>query len=100
MKEEYEEIVDKEFEKKYKKAKKRVKEIKAFYSHLITFVLINMVLFMINMLTSPSFWWFIFPLLGWGISLISHWISVYGIKFGKEWEERKIRKIMAEDEDW
>lgn len=95
----YEEMLDKEFEKKYKRAKKRVRHIKEFYSHLITFILVNGMLFVINMLTSPSFWWFIFPLLGWGIGLVSHWIAVFGLKFGKEWEERKIRKIMLEEED-
>ena len=39
---------------KYEKAKKRVEEIKGFYSHLIVYVVINIGLFLINLFTSPG----------------------------------------------
>lgn len=36
---------------------------------LITFISVNLMLFFINITTSPEHLWFIYPLLGWGIPL-------------------------------
>jgi hypothetical protein len=40
--------------------------------------------------------WFYWPLLGWGIGLFFHGMSVFVFsKFpGKQWEERKIKEVM------
>lgn len=83
---------------RYQKAKERVEEIKGFYIHLITYILVNAVLVVINLLTSPEYYWFIWPLMGWGVGLIIHAISVFGGLLGKSWEERKIKEIMDKDE--
>jgi hypothetical protein len=45
-----------------------VQAIKAFYIHASTFVLVNIGLFVINLLTGGG-WWFYWPLIGWGIGL-------------------------------
>ena len=82
---------------RYQEAKERVEEIKGFYFHLVCYLLINAVLAVINLLTSPEYLWFIWPLMGWGIGLIIHGISVFGGLWGKSWEERKIREIMEKD---
>ncbi len=83
-------------EKEYKKAKKRVKAKKGFYWHIASYLIVNTFLFSINLLTSPGDWWFIFPLLGWGVSIIFHFIGVFGIpglNFNdKAWEEKEINK--------
>lgn len=63
----------------YKRAKMRVGAIRGFYQHLQTYVLVNSFLFVLNLLTSPGDWWFYWPLLGWGIGLVSHAVSVYGM---------------------
>ena len=83
-------------DEKYEKAKKRVEEIKGFYSHLIVYVVVNIGLFFLNLFTSPGFWWFYWPLLGWGIGLFFHAMGVFVFsKFpGKQWEERKIKEVM------
>ena len=81
----------------YRKARKRVKEIKEFYSHAITFACIFPVLVFINLYYSPEYWWFLWVLLGWGFfGLGSHAMSVFGKNaiFGKDWEERKIKEEM------
>ena len=72
---------------KYEKAKKRVEEIKGFYSHLITYVVVNIILFLVDFFTSPGIWWFYWPLLGWGIGLFFHGMGVFVFsKFpGKNW---------------
>ena len=83
-------------EDEYLKAKKRVKAKKGFYWHLATFVIVNGFLFLINLLTSPGDWWYLFPLISWGVSLVFHFIAVFGIPGlnfnNKEWEEKEIDK--------
>ncbi|MFB0515048.1 MAG: 2TM domain-containing protein [Candidatus Neomarinimicrobiota bacterium] len=83
----------------YEKARKRVEEIKGFYIHLLVYVCVNAGLFGINALSSPSYWWAFWPLLGWGIGLLVHGLTVFGLQgfLGPEWEERKIREIMEKD---
>ena len=36
---------------------------------IVIFILVNLMLFTINMITSTKYLWFIYPLLGWGIPL-------------------------------
>jgi len=86
--------------KRYEKARKRVEELKGFYIHLLVYILVNLGMFILNILTSPGALWFYWPLFGWGIGILAHAISVFGIRglFGKEWEERKIRQIMGKEE--
>ena len=79
-------------DKSYERAKKRVKEIKSFYGNLISYCIIIPFLAIINLITSPKDIWFYFPMLGWGIGVIAHGMSVFAI--GKSWEEKKIREIL------
>ena len=81
----------------YQEAKKRVQEIKGFYSHLVTYILVNAVLVVINLLTSPEYLWFIWPIIGWGVGLVIHAFTVFSSFWGKSWEERKIKEIMEKD---
>lgn len=82
---------------KYQEAKQRVEEIKGFYIHLVTYVLVNAVLVIINLFTSPEYLWFIWPIIGWGVGLVIHAFSVFSNLWGKSWEERKIKEIMEKD---
>lgn len=80
----------------YKRAKKRVDEVRAFWSHVAVFFIVNISIFIVNMLTTPHQLWFYWSLLGWGIGLLAHGFHVFcaqGI-FGKDWEERQIKKHM------
>ena len=90
-------------EKAYRKAKKRVNRKKGFYKHLTSFVIVNTFLFCLNLVTSPGDWWFIFPLMGWGIGLTSHYVSVFGLPiFGTlsdSWEERELEKELMKEEE-
>ena len=80
----------------YKIAKKKVKAKKEFYRHLTSFVIVNTFLFALNMFTSPFHYWFIYPLMGWGLGLASHYFSVFGIpgagSLDEQWEEKEIEK--------
>lgn len=79
-------------DKAYERAQKRVKEIKSFYGNLISYCIVIPFLIIINLITSPDNIWFFFPMLGWGIGVVAHGMSVFAI--GKNWEERKIREIL------
>ncbi|HUX20346.1 MAG TPA: 2TM domain-containing protein, partial [Spirochaetia bacterium] len=47
-----------------------------FAGHLIPFLVVNGFLFFLNLSTGFGFPWFLFPLGGWAIGLISHFVSV------------------------
>jgi hypothetical protein len=82
---------------KYLKAKERVSALRRFYGHLSVYVIVNLGLFLINMLTSPGTLWFIWPLMGWGIAIVLHAFRVFGETSGSKWEERKIAELMKEE---
>lgn len=83
----------------YERARKRVEEIRSFYSHLFVYLAVNAGLFLLNIITSPKHLWFYWPLIGWGIGLAIHGLSVFGTDrlLGKDWEEKKIREIMEKE---
>ena len=85
---------------KYARAKKRVDEIRGFYTHAIVYVCVNLVLFLINLFRSPGGWWFYWPLLGWGIGIFFHAMGTFVFnKFpGKKWEDKKIEELMKDME--
>jgi hypothetical protein len=81
----------------YQKARDRVQEIKGFYAHAAMYLLANAGLVVLNLATlkkNDSVIWFIWPLIGWGIALAVHAISVFGIGrfLGKDWEQRHIQQ--------
>ena len=76
----------------YQVARKRVEEKKGFYSHLIVYVIVNAVLIIIWALTSPGYPWFIWPLAGWGIGLIFHFLGVFFFNKETGWETREVEK--------
>ena len=88
-------------DEKYEKAKKRVEEIKGFYSHLIVYVCVNVALLIINLVTNPGVLWFYWPLLGWGIGVFFHGMGVFVFsRFpGKQWEKKKIEEVMKQMDD-
>ena len=87
-------------EERYFQAKKRVEEIKGFYGNLIAYVVVNTGLMVVNLLTSPNYLWFFWPLLGWGIGVFFHAMKVFNFIpfFGKDWEEKKIKEFMEKEE--
>ena len=87
-------------QQRYEQAHARVQAIKGFYIHVSVFVLVNIGLFVINLLTGEG-WWFYWPLIGWGIGLGAHALGVFGFggggPWGQEWEERKTREMMDKE---
>lgn len=89
---------------RYLEAKKRVKKLKGFYSHLTIYLLVNLLIVFINIQDlKPGESYFQYKnfitLFFWGIGLAVHGLSVFVPQFvlGKDWEERKIRELMDKE---
>lgn len=88
-------------EERYNKAKKRVEAIKGFYGNLTSYIVVNIGLLIINLMTSPNELWFYWPMIGWGIGVVIHGMKVYNYLpfLGKDWEERKMKEFMDKEKE-
>jgi len=89
-------------DEKYKKAKKRVEELKKFYRNLVTYTVINIILIIINLVTNPGSLWFYWVTIFWGAAILLHASKVFVLRgkfLGEEWEEKKIKEIMEKERE-
>lgn len=87
-------------DEKYEKAKRRVEELKKFYGNLITYIVVNIVLIIINLVTSPGNLWFYWVTFFWGIAIVLQASRVFVLKgrfFGDTWEQKKIKELMEKE---
>ena len=80
------------------KVKKRIKDIKGFYTHLFSTFLIIPFLIFINLKTVPQFHWFWFAIIAWCIGLTIHWINVYGLSnnnFKEKWKQNQLKELVG-----
>ncbi|WP_166964974.1 histidine kinase [Yeosuana marina] len=85
----------------YLRARKHIDELKEFYYSIISYFLVIPFLIFINYKTYWGFQWFWFPMIGWGIGILVNAFKVYvseGV-FGRDWEERKIKQFMKNQDD-
>ncbi len=80
----------------YSRAEKRVDEKMGFYRHLYSFIAVNIILIVINILFSRGEWWFYWVTLFWGIGLVSHYLKtfVFFEKFDDKYRDQMIEKEM------
>jgi hypothetical protein len=94
-------------EEKYRRARKRIEEIKGFYIHLFIYLIINTVILVVIYVATRdeggNFWeaGHFFTLFFWGIGLLFHAIHTFKLNpfFGEKWEKRQIRKYMEKDRE-
>lgn len=81
-----------------KEARRRARALREFYAHLTVYVIMNVLFFTIDVLT-PGKMWFYWPLIGWGIGIAFHGVSVFASSrlFGEEWEERKFQEYRSSE---
>lgn len=91
---------------KLARAKKRIKDLKGFYSHLTVYILVNIFILAAstNIFTNISndqyaIWGYLSTPIFWGIGLLIHAIFVFVPSFGflKKWEDRKMKELMEKD---
>ena len=83
-----------------RRARFRAAAVVGFYVHLASYIGVIALLFVINMLTSPTKPWFVWPAFGWGIGVFSHYMGVFGSRWVKERffdpaVEREVRREKA-----
>lgn len=87
--------------------RERVHQLAEFYQHLMAYVIFNTLFWSVvgvmylNDQTSFRFvfWMGVLSMMGWGIGVLTHLITVlpvWGI-FSKEWEDEKVKALMAEE---
>jgi ribosomal protein L7/L12 len=69
-----------------------------FYGHLLTYVLVNGFLVVVNLVTSSAYFWALWPILGWGLGLAFHFVETfcknsesYQEEFEK-WQAKRLRR--------
>lgn len=79
------------------KALEYVRDLKGFYSHLITYTVVVAFLFIVNYLTNPSYIWAWWTLIGWGLGVLSHGLSVFETfnLFDSNWEKKQVEKRLG-----
>ena len=98
--------------KKYEEAQKRVKKIKDFYGHIILFLVIVPLVFIVRFFVLPQMgivsdeegfnnWlnWntYIFPIM-WLMAIGIHALTVFKPRKIKDWEEKKIHELIEKEE--
>ena len=79
----------------YSLAEKRVDEKIGFYRHLYSFIVVNVILLIINVLFFKGEWWFYWVTFFWGIGLVSHFIKTFIVfdKFNEKHRENEMEKM-------
>ncbi len=56
----------------YRQARSRVRWLASLYAHAALFTIVNLLMLVINLLTTPETIWFIYPIWGWGLAVALH----------------------------
>ncbi len=74
-----------------------VRDLKGFYTHLTSYVLVMLALFVINFVFTPGYIWAFWAALGWGIGILVHGLNVFELInwFGPDWERRQVEKRLG-----
>jgi hypothetical protein len=78
-------------------AKQRVlrRERNEFRSHLMSYIIVNGALLLINLLTGPDYLWVLWPMIGWGIGLAFHAAETFMLDDAKL--ERKAHRLLRRE---
>ncbi len=85
----------------YQQARKRVRELRKYYTSIASFFGVNALLYGINFVTSGGITWAYWVTFGWGIGMLFYSVQVFfvGGKFWDDWENRQIEKMLNKDQD-
>ena len=95
-------------QKKYDRAKKKIKDIKGFYSHLTVYLIVNIGITLLRLNVFEGRWEFEAPVwtylltpFFWGIGLAFHGLFVFQHKFSffRNWEKKKIQQYMDREDE-
>jgi hypothetical protein len=73
-------------------------EVRRFRQHLITYLAVMAVLFLVNAATGGFWhghWWFFWIALIWGVILALEGAHLFGDHIGRDWEDRMVAQVVA-----
>ncbi len=74
-------------------ARRRAKAKMGWFGHATAFTVVNLGLITLSLLTGGT--WAIYPLLGWGVGLAMHALSVWALPHGGQLMERMVERERA-----
>ena len=74
-------------------ARRRAKAKMGWFAHATIFAIVNLGLITLSLLTGR--FWALYPLLGWGVGLAMHGVSVWALPHGGALMERMVEKERA-----
>ena len=81
----------------YESARKKVEAKLRFRIHLWVFIGVMTLLFLINIVNTPEYLWFKWPLFGWGFAVVMHALRVFVFPEKLTITEGMITKQMEKD---
>lgn len=84
----------------YEKARRTVAEKKKFYKGLSSYLVMCVFFVVLNMVTFSGSWWFMWPMMGWGIAILIKYFQLFGLPGSEQlgsadWEEREMQRELA-----
>ncbi|WP_044528655.1 2TM domain-containing protein [Herbaspirillum sp. B65] len=73
------------------RAERRVERQLGFFRHLAIYLAVNAGLLLLNLAGPHDHWWSLGPLLGWGIGVLFHALSVFG-RLPASWKQAMIAR--------
>jgi hypothetical protein len=73
-------------------ARRRANAKLGWYMHALAFVLVNAVIFAMSRHAFGTRPWSVYPLLGWGLGLVLHGVSVFLLGSGSGLRERMVQR--------
>ncbi|MBI1331053.1 MAG: hypothetical protein GC166_14245 [Alphaproteobacteria bacterium] len=73
-------------------------EVRRFKNHLMTYLSVVGLLFVINVLSGGFWgghWWFLWPAAIWGVFVALQAVNLFGDNIGRDWEDRMVDRVLA-----
>ena len=83
-----------QYQDEFARARRRAGARIAFYIHLTAYTVVNALLIIINLATSTRHFWFMWPLLGWGVGLVAHAFATFALPAVPGIKRRMIERQM------
>lgn len=79
-------------EELYREARETVEAKKGFYIHLIVYLICSVVIYFVWRFTWTGYRWYVWPVLGWGVGVLFHFLGVFFFSRQSAWDKRAIER--------
>lgn len=72
----------------------RIRAKRGFWIHIVVYIVVNALLVVVWAVASGGYFWPVWPMLGWGIGVIGHYLTVFvgSAKISEERIDRELRQ--------